>query len=145
MPAYQIKESDAFVVMSGASQPGGLMRLETVKMVGGIDEDFACCMDEDLQLRLLIHGPAYVLDGPGFIFRVRKEQKSEALTVVRVHEKLRIWQKIYTLLPTGDPRQVYRNPSRRFIYKWSAELLWRKRYYLKSAQHAFGGFIFRFK
>ena len=143
MPARRIEDRDTFVVISGGSQPGGLMLRENIIAAGGIDEEMDCCMDEDLQLRLLIDGPAYFLDGPGFIFRVRAEQKSEALTLVRVREKLRIWEKLYSRLPKNDPRHRYRTPSRRFIHKWAAALLWRKHYYWQSLQHVLWAIIFR--
>lgn len=143
MPARRIEDRDTFVVISGGSQPGGLMLREKIIVAGGIDEELDCCMDEDLQLRLLIDGPAYFLKGPGFIFRVRAEQKSEALTLVRVREKLRIWEKLYDRLPKNDPRHTYRTPSRRFIHKWAAQLLWRKHFYLHSLRHALWAIIFR--
>lgn len=143
MPARRIEDRDTFVVISGGGQPGGLMLRENIIAAGGIDEELDCCMDEDLQLRLLIDGPAYFLDGPGFIFRVRAEQKSEMLTLVRVHEKLRIWQKLYSRLPKNDPRHIYRTPSRRFIHKWAASLLWRKHYYRQAVQQALWAVFFR--
>ena len=144
MPARRIEDRDMFVVISGGSQPGGLMRRENIIAAGGIDEELDCCMDEDLQLRLLIDGPAYFLEGPGFIFRVRAGQKSEALTLVRVREKLRIADKVYNRLPKDDPRHIYRAPSRRFIHKWATSLLWRKHYYRQAIPHALWSIILRF-
>jgi len=143
MPARRIEDRDTFVVISGGSQPGGLMRRDSVVAAGGIDETLDCCMDEDLQLRLLIQGPAYFLEGPGFVFRVRSQQKSQALTLVRVQEKLKIWEKLYRLLPPDDPRHIYRTPSRRFIHKWAAKLLWQKHYPIQALKHALLAGLFR--
>lgn len=136
MPARRIEDRDTFTVISGGGQPGGLMLREKIVAAGGVDEELHCCMDEDLQLRLLIHGPAYYLEGPGFIFRVRPEQKSQSLTLTRVKEKLRIREKLYSLLPPGDPRQAYRIPSLRFVHSWASKLLWSKGYYGRASLHA---------
>lgn len=143
MPARRIEDKDTFVVISGGSQPGGLMRRENIIAAGGIDEELHCCMDEDLQLRMLIDGPAYFLDGPGFIFRVRAAQKSQALTLIRVKEKLRIREKVYGCLPKNDPRHRFRTPSRRFIHRWAAKLLWQKHYPARAGLHAVLSLFYR--
>lgn len=143
MPARRISDRDSFTVISGGSQPGGLMHREHVIAAGGIDEELDCCMDEDLQLRLLIDGPAYFLEGPGFIFRVRAQQKSQALTLVRVREKRRIWEKLYYRLPKDDPRHAFRAPADRFIHEWAAKLLWQKHYPFLALRHAAQAAILR--
>lgn len=141
MPSRRIEDRDTFTVISGGSQPGGLMRLENVIAAGGVDEELECCMDEDLQLRLLISGPAYFLEDPGFIFRVRPNQKSQSLTRLRVREKIRIHKSIYARLPEGDPRHAYRTASIVFIHSWAARLLWQKHHYASALLHVAQGLI----
>lgn len=105
----------SLLVSSPGGQPGGLMRREAVEAVGGVDERFVCCMDEDLMMRMRIQqGPGYYLDNPGIIFRVHPDQKSLRLTRERVREKFLILKRSYDSLADDDPLQELKASSRIF-------------------------------
>ena len=104
------------------SQPGGLMRLDEVKKVGGLQEDFYCCMDEELMMKLRLRGPGYYLEKPGFIFRVHPDQQSTVLLRERIAEKVRIIEASFEALPEGHPFQHLRASAHIFAAQHAASL-----------------------
>lgn len=132
----------ALIAACPGGQPGGLMRRESVVAVGGVDESFMCCMDEDLMMKLRLIGPGYYLDGPGVYFRVRSDQQSAVLLHERIAEKFRIIETCFRapalagredlmwsarIFAAGHASGLCRKQGRvvkAFIWKWRSRL-WR--------------------
>ena len=104
------------------SQPGGLLDRSLVVRVGKLDEGLHCSMDEDLMLRMRLEAPGYYIENPGFIFRIHKDQKSRALTRIRVKEKFIISRKIFAGLRKDDPLRGLEIDARIFAHRHGAGL-----------------------
>jgi hypothetical protein len=122
MTERRLDEKQCFIRLSAGNQPGGLMRLDFVIEAGGVDEDLHIAMDEDLQLRLLMKGPAYYLEGAGVIFRLHADQKTQSLYRTRISDKLRVFDKIYGEMNPNDSHQEFRKESLFFANRWGATL-----------------------
>lgn len=131
-----VDESRALIHMCAGSQAGGLMSREAMISVGSIDESYECSMDDDLLMRLRIEGPGYYIDKPGFIFRVRKDQKSQKLVYARAAEKLRICDKIWSRIPKSDLRQEFKAASYVFAHQHAASLFRNQGINLMSYYHS---------
>lgn len=70
-------------------QQGSFYPLDLVRQIGYLDEAAAYCMDLDLFLRLLDHGPIYALSGPALAgFRAWEETKTST-GGARFHDDIR--------------------------------------------------------
>ena len=112
----------SIVTTCPGSQPGGLLDKNLVVKVGKLDENLHCSMDEDLMLRMRLEAPGYYIEKPGFIFRIHKNQKSQALTRIRVKEKFIISRKIFAGLRADDPLRTLELDARLFAHRHGAGL-----------------------
>lgn len=87
---------DCITHLKCGCQPGGLMNLDLVKQVGGIDETIHYSMDNDLQLRMMIHRPCYHIDYPVIMFRKHPTSKTCSYVGDRATERIKIAKKIFS-------------------------------------------------
>lgn len=76
------------------NQPGGLMDLSLVRLVGGVDENIHYSMDTDLQLRMMLYKPFYHLNYPVIMYRTHSESKTESYVGRRATERILIAKKL---------------------------------------------------